>query len=71
MSYLRTSMLLTATAALLAACAPSTAGLQRAVTPAHASGEGVPGANQRPSAAPAAALNPGRAPVTANPAHVH
>lgn len=71
MTYLRTSMLLTAAAALLAACASSTAGLQRAVTPAHASGEGVPGENQRSSAAPAAALKPGRAPAPASTSHVH
>lgn len=43
MRHLRTLILLTAAAGLLAACAQSPAGLERAAVPAHAIGEGVPG----------------------------
>ncbi len=51
----RTTLLLAATAGLLAACAGASGGTGRASVPAHATGEGLGGVPQTTAVAPAAA----------------
>jgi hypothetical protein len=71
MVHARITILLAATAGILAACAQSPAGLERASSPAFATGEGVTGTAHGATVRPAAAADPDRAPGPAGHQHSH